>query len=57
MNEIILKEQNGQVVVSSRDVAEKFGKEHKNVLRDIDDLIKSDSSILSHQLFVEDARE
>ena len=32
--------QSGQPVVSSRDIAEHFGKEHKNVLRDIDDLKK-----------------
>lgn len=31
---------NNQVVVSSRQVAEKFGKEHKNVLRDIRGLLK-----------------
>lgn len=35
-----LKNENGQIVVSSRMVAERFGKEHKHVLRDIDNLIK-----------------
>lgn len=35
MNEIILKEQNGQVVVSSREVAEHFGKRHTHVLDSI----------------------
>lgn len=35
MNEIVLKEQNGQIVVSSRDVAEKFGKRHTHVLDSI----------------------
>lgn len=29
-----------QPVASSRDIAEHFGKEHRNVLRDIDDLKK-----------------
>lgn len=32
MDEIILKEQNGQALVSSRDVAEKFGKRHQEVM-------------------------
>ena len=35
MSEIILKEENGQVLASSRDVAEKFGKQHKSVLKTI----------------------
>lgn len=30
---------NGQLVVSSRQVAENFGKEHKNVLRSIRDIL------------------
>lgn len=36
MNEITVQEKNGQVVVSSRDVAEKFGKRHADVVRAID---------------------
>jgi anti-repressor protein len=35
MNEIILPPQNGEPVASSRDVAKRFGKEHKDVLRAI----------------------
>ena len=35
MNEIILSTQNGEPVASSRDVAKRFGKEHKDVLRAI----------------------
>ena len=35
MSEIILKEENGQVLASSRDVAEKFGKQHNSVLKTI----------------------
>ena len=35
MNEIMLKEENGQVLASSREVAEKFGKEHSKVKRSI----------------------
>ena len=32
MDEIILKEENGQVLASSRDVAEKFGKKHNSMV-------------------------
>ncbi len=39
MNEL-LTISNGQPTASSRDIAEHFGKEHKNVLRDIDTLKK-----------------
>lgn len=39
MNEL-LTINNGQPTASSRDIAEHFGKEHKNVLRDIDTLKK-----------------
>lgn len=39
MNEIILKEINGEVLVSSRDVAEDFEKEHRNVMRDIRNIV------------------
>ena len=35
MNEIILKEENGQVLASSREVAEKFGKQHGSILKTI----------------------
>lgn len=38
-NELHLQTENGQVVVSSRVVAERFGKEHSNVTRDIEVLI------------------
>lgn len=39
---------NNQVVVSSRDVAENFGKQHKNVLRAIDDLVAQKFSHSKH---------
>lgn len=52
MNEINLQNKNGQVVVSSRDVAEKFEKRHDHVLRDIDGLI-SDSPKLGNEMFIE----
>lgn len=38
MSDIILSTQNGQAVVSSREVAERFGKNHKDVLRAIENL-------------------
>lgn len=37
-------------VVSSRDIAEGLGKEHKNVLRDLDNILVSDCSNLSRQI-------
>lgn len=40
MNEIILKEQNGNILASSFEVAEKFGKEHSKVKRSIKSLEK-----------------
>lgn len=57
MNSLInIENQEGQAVVSSREVAVNFEKEHKNVLRDIRSLIElaknSQSSKLSHH-FVE----
>lgn len=38
MNDIILSTQNGEPVVSSREVAERFNKNHKDVLRAIENL-------------------
>lgn len=40
MKDLIIISSSGQPVASSRDIAEHFGKEHRNVLRDIDDLKK-----------------
>lgn len=39
MNNIILSTQNGEPVVSSREVAKNFGKEHKDVLKAINNLV------------------
>ena len=50
---VITRNNDGELVVTSRQVAEDFGKEHKNIIRDIENLIKEDSSILSHGLFIE----
>lgn len=46
---------NENVVVSSRDVAEHFEKEHKNVLRTIDDLVAQNSA--TKNMFLEQTRE
>ena len=47
--------QDGQAVTTSRQVAENFGKEHKNILRDIDIIIGS--SELSREMFLESTYE
>lgn len=39
MTDIILSTQNGEPVASSRQIAESFGKEHKSVLRSVEDLV------------------
>lgn len=52
MNEIILQNNNGQILASSRDVAEKFGKEHDKVCRDIKKLLKSQPTKLASE-FIE----
>ncbi len=44
MNDIILSTQNGEPVVSSREVAEYFGKEHKNVMQAITKLVAENSA-------------
>ena len=45
MNEIILSEKNGQVLASSRDVAEKFGKQNKHVNEAIKKLMVENSTV------------
>lgn len=51
MNDIILSKQNGEPVASSRQIAESFGKEHKHVLRDIENLIGGESKIGLSSMF------
>lgn len=40
MNDIILSTQNGEPVASSREVAKRFGKNHRDVLRAIEDILE-----------------
>ena len=48
MNDIIiLSTQNGEPVVSSRDIAENFGKEHKNVIQAVQNLVAENSAAKS----------
>lgn len=51
MTDIILSTQNGEPVASSRQIAENFGKEHKHVLRDIENLIGGESKIGLSSMF------
>ena len=54
MNEIeLVKIINGNAYTTTRKIAEKFGKQHKNVLRDIEKLVESGGSDLRHQMFIE----
>ncbi|WP_300560322.1 phage antirepressor KilAC domain-containing protein [Companilactobacillus sp.] len=52
---VIMKDQ--QAVTSSLQVAETFNKEHKNIIRDIEHLLESDSSVLSSQIFLKSTHE
>ena len=45
MNEIILSEKNGQVLASSREVAERFGKQNKHVNEAIKKLMVENSTV------------
>ena len=51
--DVVIKKIDGELVVTSRQIAVDFEKEHKNIIRDIEKLIKEDSSILSNALFIE----
>lgn len=53
MNELVFKGQNDQVLTNSILVAEKFGKEHKNVLSSIRELIKGCAENASNLMFEE----
>lgn len=49
---VIVYKRDGQPAVSSRDVAEQFGKEHRNVIQSIKNLIAENSALTS--MFIED---
>lgn len=51
MSDIILSMQNGEPVVSSLQVAENFGKEHKHILRDIGNLLEGEPKIGLSSMF------
>lgn len=53
MNELVFKGQNDQVLTNSLLVAEKFGKEHKNVLSSIRELIKGCAENAANLMFEE----
>lgn len=50
---IILKEQGGVPVVSSREIAERFGKDHAKVLRTISDKLEVNPILASPNYFIE----
>lgn len=47
MTDIILSTQNGEPVASSRQIAESFGKEHKNVMQAVANLAAENSAAKS----------
>lgn len=51
MNEIILQNKDGKILANSRDVAEKFGKNHKEILRSISNISKEISTAQFCALF------
>lgn len=48
--EVKIENLDGALYVSSRDVAEGLEKQHKNVMRDLDKIVESDSSDLSREI-------
>lgn len=48
--EVKIENKNGELYVSSRDIAKGLDKQHKNVLRDLDNILISDCSNLSRQI-------
>lgn len=53
MDELVFKGQNDQILTNSLLVAEKFGKEHQHVLRDVRSLIDGVSNLGDTPMFVE----
>ena len=52
MNEIILSEKNGQVLASSREVAEKFGKKHSEVIYAIEGRVDKNGKVKNNMISV-----
>lgn len=52
MNEIILKEENGKVLASSREVAEKFGKRHAEVIYAIEGRIDKNNNVKNYGILM-----
>lgn len=48
MNEITINNDNGNLTVSSLQVAKDFGKQHKHVLEAIENLVAENSAVKSH---------
>jgi Rha family phage regulatory protein len=53
MNEIVINNSNGQLTVSSVQVAENFGKQHKDVLKSIEKISSETSAQIFANLFIE----
>lgn len=53
MDKLVFKGQNDQILTTSLMVAEKFGKEHQHVLRDVRSLIEGVSNLGDTPMFVE----
>lgn len=54
MNDIILSMQNGEPVVSSRQIAESFEKRHDHVMRDIEDIMRGSPQKWGHPHVLQD---
>ncbi len=52
LENIKIENKNGEMVVSSREVAENFGKQHKHVLERIDELVKAENSTMIGRYFI-----
>lgn len=55
LENIKIENKNGEMVVSSREVAKNFGKQHKNVIRAIEEKIEYSSKLSSTNYFIENS--
>lgn len=53
MKELVFKGESNQVLTNSLLVAEKFGKEHRNVIQSIRELLKGAADFSAHPMYVE----